>query len=95
MEKRMKGQNTPQMEEPAKKKPRRRTVDPKTGLTVFEPNTVYFNDYLAVYIGAKWWEVKNSLYDAGYQVSEVSRYRDSLINDFNKICADNNYRGII
>ena len=50
----MKRQNTPAAEEPAKKKHRRRAVDPKTDLTVFEPNTVYFNDYLETYIGAKW-----------------------------------------
>ena len=50
----MKRQNTPAAEEPAKKKRRRRATDPKTGLTVFEPNTVYFNDYLETYIGAKW-----------------------------------------
>lgn len=49
----MKRQNTPAAEEPAKKKRRRRATDPKTGLTVFEPNTVYFNDYLETYIGAK------------------------------------------
>ena len=75
----MKRQNTPAAEEPAKKKHRRRATDPKTGLTVFEPNTVYFNDYLETYIGAKWQAIKNSLYDAGYQDLEVSRYRDGLL----------------
>lgn len=54
----MKRQNTPAAEEPAKKKRRRRATDPKTGLTVFEPNTVYFNDYLETYIGAKWQAIK-------------------------------------
>ena len=78
-----------------KKKPRRRTTDPKTALTVFEPNTVYFNDYLETYIGAKWQAIKNSLYDAGYQALEVSRYRDGLLDDFNRICAENNYHGIV
>ena len=38
---------------------------------------------------------KNSLYDAGYQASEVSRYRDGLLDDFNRICAENNYHGIV
>lgn len=91
----MKRQNTPAAEEPAKKKHRRRATDPKTGLTVFEPNTVYFNDYLKTYIGAKWQAIKNSLYDAGYQALEVSRYRDGLLDDFNRICAENNYHGIV
>lgn len=93
----MKRQNTPaaETEEPAKKKRRRRATDPKTGLTVFEPNTVYFNDYLETYIGAKWQAIKNSLYDAGYQALEVSRYRDGLLDDFNRICAENNYHGIV
>lgn len=82
--------------EPVKKqKPRRRQVDRKTGLTVFEPNTVYFSDYLNTYIGAKWPAIKNSLYDAGYQTIEVSRYRDQLIEDFERICTENNYHGII
>lgn len=85
----------PAAEEPAKKKRRRRATDPKTGLTVFEPNTVYFNDYLETYIGAKWQAIKNSLYDAGYQALEVSRYRDGLLDDFNRICAENNYHGIV
>ena len=87
----MKRQNTPAAEEPAKKKHRRRAVDPKTGLTVFEPNTVYFNDYLKTYIGAKWQAIKNSL----YQALEVSRYRDGLLDDFNRICTENNYHGIV
>lgn len=91
----MKRQNTPAAEEPAKKKHRRRAVDLKTGLTVFEPNTVYFNDYLKTYIGAKWQAIKNSLYDAGYQALEVSQYRDDLLGDFNRICAENNYHGIV
>lgn len=38
---------------------------------------------------------KNSLYDAGYQALEVSRYRDDLLDDFNRICAENNYHGIV
>lgn len=70
-------------------------VDPKTGLTVFEPNTVYFNDYLFTYIGAKWQPIKESLYDAGYQVTEVSQYRDGLLADFKKLCRENGYYGII
>lgn len=56
----MKRQNTPAAEEPAKKKRRRRATDPKTGLTVFELNTVYFNDYLETYIGAKWQAIKTA-----------------------------------
>ena len=60
-----------------------------------QPNTVYFNDYLETYIGAKWQAIKNSLYDAGYQALEVSRYRDGLLDDFNRICAENNYHGIV
>ena len=91
----MKKHNLPAAEEPAKKKRRRRAVDPKTGLTVFEPKTVYFNDYLETYVGAKWQAIKNSLYDAGYQVSEVSQYRDDLLDDFKKICAKNHYHGIV
>ena len=67
----------------------------KPGLTVFEPNPVYFHDYLETYIGATWQAIKNSLYDAGYQALEVSRYRDGLLDDFNRICAENNYHGIV
>lgn len=82
-----------EVQEP-KRKPRRKTVDPKTGLTVFEPNTVYFNNYLEEYIGAKWNAIKGSLYDAGYQASEVSDYRDKLLEDFKVICKENNFYGI-
>lgn len=78
-----------------KKKPRRRTTDPKTALTVFEPNTVYFNDFLETYIGAKWQAIKNSLYDAGYQTNEVSRYRDELLADFKEMCRENGLHGIV
>lgn len=78
-----------------KRKLRRRTVDPKTGLTVFEPNTVYFNNYLEEYIGAKWSAIKGSLYDAGYQTTEVSNYRDGLLEDFKTICKENHFYGIV
>lgn len=30
-----------------------------------------------------------------YQALEVSRYRDGLLDDFNRICAENNYHGIV
>lgn len=76
-------------------KPRRRKIDTKTGLTVFEPNTVYFSDYLLNYIGAKWPAIKNSLYDAGYQVAEVSRYRDELLDDFKTLCREHHLHGIV
>ena len=26
---------------------------------------------------------------------EVSRYRDDILDDFNRICAENNYHGIV
>lgn len=78
-----------------KKKPRRRMTDPKTALTVFEPNTVYFNDFLETYIGAKWQAIKGSLYDAGYQTIEVSRYRDELLEDFKEMCRENGLHGIV
>lgn len=78
-----------------KPKPRKRTIDPETGLTVFEPNTVYFNNYLEIYIGAKWQTIKSSLYDAGYRVSEVSEYRDELLEDFKRMCAENRLHGIV
>ena len=84
----MKRQDTPAAEEPVKKKRRRRATDPKTGLTVFEPNTVYFNDYLETYIGAKWQAIKNSLYDAGYQrkaieaaLAEMGITNETQLND--------------
>ena len=38
---------------------------------------------------------KQPLHDAGYQALEVSRYRDGLLDDFNRICAENNYHGIV
>lgn len=79
----------------ATNRPRRRTEDRKTGLTVFEPNTVYFGDFLEIYIGAKWNTIKGSLYDAGYKTAEVSRYRDELLADFRKLCEKNNLHGII
>lgn len=82
-------------QEPQKPKPRRRKIDPKTGLTVFEPNTVYFSDYLLNYIGAKWSAIKSSLYDAGYQVAEVSRYRDELLDDFKILCLEHHLHGIV
>ena len=86
---------TSPVEETAKPKPRRRAVDKKTGLTVFEPNTVYFNDYMQTYIGAKWPAIKNSLYDAGYKVAEVSAYRDKLLAEFFGICEAHHYHGIV
>ena len=91
----MKRQNTPAAEEPAKKKRRRRATDPKTGLTVFEPTTVYINDYLETYISAKWQAIKNSLNAADYQAIEERRSRDSLLDDINRISAANNYHGIV
>lgn len=88
-------QENTRQQEPQKMKPRRRKIDPKTGLTVFEPNTVYFSDYLLNYIGAKWPAIKNSLYDAGYQVTEVSRYRDELLDDFKTLCREHHLHGIV
>ena len=88
-------QAAPQQQEPQRTKPRRRKNDPKTGLTVFEPNTVYFSDYLLNYIGAKWPAIKRSLYDAGYQVAEVSKYRDELIEDFKTLCQKHHLHGIV
>ena len=70
-------------QEPQKPKPRRRKIDPKTGLTVLN------------YIGAKWSAIKNSLYDAGYQVAEVSRYRDELLDDFKILCLEHHLHGIV
>lgn len=81
--------------EPKKKKPRKRHIDPKTGLTVFEPNTVYFSDFLLNHVGAKWPEIKSSLYDAGYQVTEVNGYRDGLLEDFKVLCQKHHFRGIV
>lgn len=75
--------------------PRKRKYDRKTGLTVFEPNVVYFNEYLEIHIGAKWNAIKRSLYDAGYQTAEVSAYRDGLLEDFGGICETNGFRGIV
>lgn len=74
---------------------RKRRYDRKTGLTVFQPNVVYFNEYLEIHIGAKWNTIKRSLYDAGYQTAEVSAYRDRLLEDFGRICEINGFRGIV
>lgn len=64
-------------------------------LTVRKDNTVYFNDYLQQYVGARWQQVKGSLYDAGYTTAEVNRYRDKQVEEFQAICRKNNLRGII
>ena len=64
-------------------------------MTVKSENIVYFNDYLQEYIGARWNQVKGSLYDAGYTVTEVNIYRDKLIEEFKEICHKNNLQGII
>lgn len=83
--------NSKQRETP-KKKFKKRIVE---NLTVRYENTVYFDDYLLQYIGAKWQQIKNSLYDAGYTTTEVSRYRDSLLAEFRGICHRNNLHGYI
>lgn len=88
-------QGSRRRQEPQRGKRRKRAVDPKTGLTVFEPNTVYFSDFLLQQIGAKWPEIKNSLYDAGYQVTEVNWYRDGLLKDFWDLCREHHLKGIV
>ena len=64
-------------------------------LPVYENRTIYFNNYLQEQIGAKWQQVKNSLYDAGYTSSGVNEYRDGLLADFNALCSEYHLRGVI
>lgn len=77
------------------RQPRKRTYSKETGLTVFEPNVVYFDEYLEMYIGAKWPAIKRSLYDAGYQTPEVSEYRSKLIKEYYRLCNTNKLYGVI
>jgi 5,10-methylene-tetrahydrofolate dehydrogenase/methenyl tetrahydrofolate cyclohydrolase len=81
-----------QQQETQKKKLKKHIVE---NLTVRKENTVYFNDYLQQYVGAKWQQIKNSLYDAGYTTIEVSTYRDKLLEEFREICHRNKLHGII
>lgn len=64
-------------------------------LPVYENRSIYFNNYLQEQIGAKWQQVKSSLYDAGYNSAEVNAYRDGLLADFNDLCREYRLRGII
>lgn len=64
-------------------------------LPVHEPNIVFYNEYLEIYVGAKWQQIKSSLYDAGYTSAEVNDYRNEQLKDFNKICKEKNLCGIV
>lgn len=46
----------------------------------------YFSDYLENEIGASWYKIKCSLYDAGYTTTEVNEYRERLLSDFRELC---------
>ncbi len=70
-------------------------TDKKTGLTVVEPNMVYFNNYLRVYIGASWPEIKAELYAQGYKTRQVNEYREEKIREFEDLCDKYGFNSII
>ena len=69
--------------------------DKRTGLTVVEPNMVYFNNYLRVYIGASWAEIKTELYAQGYKTRQVNEYREEKIREFEDLCDKYGFNSII
>ena len=58
-------------------------------------NTLHFNSYLNIQIGATWPQIKNGLYDAGYTAAEVNEYRNGLLDDFRAFCKENHLIGSV
>lgn len=85
--------NTAFQKKPSNKK--RKIVSTIKCLPVHTPNVIFFNEYLEIYVGAKWQQIKSSLYDAGYTTVEVNEYRNEQLKDFNKICKENSLNGVI
>jgi len=72
-----------------KKKTKREFVE-VDGMLVFEKRA-FFNDYLEAQIGANWFLIKRSLFDAGYTAQEANDYRDGLLADFREMCREHGF----
>lgn len=66
-------------------------MDKAIGLRVYDGNSLRFNDYLRQQVGAGWYVIRDDLYAAGYATTEVFEYRESLLEDFRKLCREHGY----
>lgn len=60
--------------------------DPETGLRIYEGKELHFNDYLRQQVGAGWYMLRDTLYDAEYEAMDVFTYREGLLRDFWALC---------
>lgn len=78
------------MEQMRRKKKVKREFIEIDGMLIFE-RKAFFKDYLETQIGANWFLIKRSLFDAGYTAEETNEYRNKLLNDFRSMCKEHGF----